>query len=177
MSKELAVFIGGPGSGKTTLIEALQKQNFTCYPEVSRQVTLEAQKQGVKQLFLEDPLLFSELLLKGRIKQYHDALSQNEKVVFLDRGIPDVLAYLDYMGISYPFFFKDACKQYVYDKIFVFPPWKEIYQNDNERYESYEESFLIHSYLEKTYHKFGYQLIEVPPLNIPKRINFILNNL
>lgn len=177
MDKKLVVFVGGPGSGKTTLIEALRKQGFTCYPEISRQVILEAQKQGVEQLFLEKPLLFSELLLQGRVGQHHEASSENEKIVFFDRGIPDVLAYLDYVGISYPNSFSDACKQYVYDKIFVFTPWKEIYQNDNERYESYEQSLLIHSHLERTYHKFGYQLIVVPQVNIAERINFILNNL
>ena len=54
------VLIGGPSSGKTTLIEALKTKGYTCYPEVSREVIREAQEQGIEQLFLEKPLLFSE---------------------------------------------------------------------------------------------------------------------
>ena len=63
MNKEIVVLIGGPSSGKTTLIEALKEKGHTCYPEISREVIREAQEQGIEQLFLEKPLLFSELLL------------------------------------------------------------------------------------------------------------------
>jgi predicted ATPase len=76
MNKEIVVLIGGPSSGKTTLIEALKVKGHTCYPEISREVIKEAQEQGIEQLFLENPLLFSELLLEGRKKQFLSA--QNE---------------------------------------------------------------------------------------------------
>ena len=67
MQKKI-VITGGPGTGKTTLINALITSGYNCLPEISRQVTLQAQKDGIEQLFLEKPLLFSELLLSGRIK-------------------------------------------------------------------------------------------------------------
>ena len=70
MEKEIVVITGGPGTGKTTIIDALIEQGYSCFPEISRQITLEAKKQGIEQLFLEKPLLFSELLLEGRKKQY-----------------------------------------------------------------------------------------------------------
>jgi predicted ATPase len=50
--------IGGPGTGKTTLINALKTKGYNCMEEISRQITLEAQEKGIEQLFLEDPLLF-----------------------------------------------------------------------------------------------------------------------
>ena len=53
------VLIGGPGTGKTTIINELIKRDFCCMPEVSRAVILKAKKQGVEQLFLTEPLLFS----------------------------------------------------------------------------------------------------------------------
>mgnify|MGYP006157050551 CR=1 FL=1 len=104
MQKEIVVLIGGPSSGKTTLIEALKDKGHTCYPEISREVIREAQEQGIEQLFLEKPLLFSELLLEGRKKQFNEALKETSDIVFLDRGIPDVLAYMHYIGDSYPAF-------------------------------------------------------------------------
>ena len=169
--------MGGPGSGKTTLIEALNKKGYVCYPEISRQVTIEAQKHGTEQLFLEKPLLFSELLLEGRVAQYKEALQEETSVVFIDRGIPDVLAYLHYIGDAYPKTFVEACKNHLYSKIFIFPPWEEIYKTDIERYENFEQSLLIHSHLVETYQKFGYSLIEVPKIDLKSRVNFILNNL
>lgn len=177
MDKKLVLLIGGPGSGKTTIIEELSKKGYICYPEVSRQVTLEAQKRGIDQLFLKEPLLFSEMLLEGRVKQFKDALNETENLVFLDRGIPDVLAYMHYIGDAYPAAFEDACKNHIYTKVFILPPWEEIYLSDNERYESYEQARLIHNHLVETYQKYGYNLIDVPKANIENRIDFIMNNL
>jgi predicted ATPase len=177
VDKKLVLLIGGPGSGKTTIIEELSKKGYICYPEVSRQVTLEAQKRGIDQLFLKEPLLFSEMLLEGRVKQFKDALNETENLVFLDRGIPDVLAYMHYIGDAYPAAFEDACKNHIYTKVFILPPWEEIYLSDNERYESYEQARLIHNHLVETYQKYGYNLIDVPKADIENRIDFILNNL
>ncbi|WP_330442019.1 ATP-binding protein [Flavobacterium sp. C4GT6] len=177
MEKEIVVIIGGPGSGKTSLINELAKRGYTCYPEISRQVTLEARRQGIEQLFLEKPLLFSELLLEGRKKQYAEAQQETVPIVFLDRGIPDVLAYMHYIGDAYPAFFDEACKNHRYTKIFFLPPWEEIYTPDEERYENFEQSKLIADHLAETYTTYGYNLIEVPKETLDNRILFILEHL
>lgn len=177
MSKQLVVIIGGPGSGKTTIIDGLSAKGYTCYPEISREVTLEARKQGIEQLFLEKPLLFSELLLEGRKKQFREAVADEEAIIFIDRGIPDVLAYMHYIGDAYPAFFDDACKEHKYSKIFFLPPWEDIYVADEARYENYEQAKLIAGHLTETYKKYGYDLIEVPKDSPDKRILFILGHL
>ncbi|PHR94676.1 MAG: ATPase, partial [Leeuwenhoekiella sp.] len=61
------VLIGGPATGKTTLLNALRSRGYQCLEEVSRQVTQAAQQEGVEQLFLTEPLLFSDKLLETRI--------------------------------------------------------------------------------------------------------------
>ena len=168
---------GGPGTGKTSLISALEARGFTCLPEISRQVTLEARNQGIEQLFLKDPLLFSRKLLEGRKKQFFEAASLNTNLVFLDRGLPDVLAYMDYIGDTYPDTFTDICKQHIYDKVLILPPWLEIYKTDNERYESFEQAQLIHDALKKTYLNFNYNLIEVPIGKLADRVNFVTDSI
>ena len=72
------VLIGGPSTGKTTILKALKEKGFHCFEEVSREITSNAQKNGIEQLFLTNPLLFSEMLLEGREKQYHDAEKSSE---------------------------------------------------------------------------------------------------
>jgi predicted ATPase len=177
VGKEIVVLIGGPGTGKSTLIDGLVEKGYICYPEVSREVILEARQQGIEQLFLEKPLLFSELLLEGRKKQFAQASSETADVVFIDRGIPDVLAYMHYIGDSYPAFFDAACKEHVYTKIFFLPPWEEIYTADDARYENYEQAKLIAGHLQETYKSYGYNLIEVPKDTPDNRILFILGHL
>ena len=174
MGKEIVVIIGGPGTGKTTIIDGLVSKGYCCYPEISREVTMEAKKQGIEQLFLEKPLLFSELLLEGRKKQYANALQEPTNIVFIDRGIPDVLAYMHYIGDSYPAFFDQACREHTYTKIFILPPWEEIYESDDARYENFEQAKLIYTHLVETYQKYGYNLIEVPKGTVEYRINYIL---
>ena len=61
MQKKI-VITGGPGTGKSSLINELINQNYFCMPEISRRVTLDARKNGIEQLFLKKPLLFSQLL-------------------------------------------------------------------------------------------------------------------
>ena len=177
VEKEIIVIIGGPGTGKSTLINGLTADGYCCYPEISRQVTMEAQKQGIEQLFLEKPLLFSEMLLEGRKKQYENAVKEPHEIVFIDRGIPDVLAYMHYIGDTYPTFFDDACQEYKYSKIFILPPWEEIYISDEERYENYEQAQLIQNHLIETYQGYGYELIEVPKDTVANRILFILDKI
>lgn len=173
VSSKKIVITGGPGTGKTTLVQSLKDKGHICFPEISRQVILEARKSGIEQLFLKNPLLFSEKLLKGRKKQYAEAKNHLGEIVFFDRGIPDIIAYMDYMNEPSPYAFEKACKEHIYDMVILLPPWKEIYVPDNERYENFEQVVSIHEFLDKTYKRFGYEPIEVPTGNIDSRTNFI----
>ncbi|HET8839481.1 MAG TPA: ATP-binding protein [Flavobacteriaceae bacterium] len=177
MKQQKILLIGGPGTGKSSIISFLEKKGFHCLPEISREVIREAQKKGIEQLFLANPLLFSEMLLQKRIEQFREAESQAQPYVFIDRGIPDVSAYLDYIGNDYPEIFTKTNKAYRYDKIFVLPIWKEIHRTDDERYESHEQAVKIQKFLIATYVDLGYELISVPKTSIEERAAFILKNL
>ena len=173
MQKKI-VITGGPGTGKTAIINQLIKLGYNCMQEVSREVTEQARKEGFEQLFLAKPLLFSELLLKGRIKQFNNAELIKNDLIFFDRGIPDVSCYLDFKNEAYHSLFKDANKKYKYHTVFILPPWEEIYTSDNIRYESYKESVEIYEHLKAGYSELGYDLIEVPKGSVEERIHFIL---
>ena len=104
-------------------------------------------------------------------------MQEPHEIVFLDRGIPDVLAYMHYIGDSYPSFFDAACRELKYSKIFILPPWEEIYVSDDARYENYEQAKLIYNHLTETYESYGYELIEVPKDSVDNRILFILDKI
>ncbi|WP_298904667.1 ATP-binding protein [uncultured Psychroserpens sp.] len=177
MNTRKIVITGGPGTGKSSIINELISRNHICFEEVSRQVTLDARREGIEQLFLTKPLLFSELLLKARTQQFLDAETIEKELIFLDRGLPDVLAYMDYVKSDYPKYFTETCEAHVYDKVFVLAPWQEIFVSDSERYENFDQAIEIHHALLDTYQRFGYELIDVPFASIEQRADFILDAL
>ena len=174
MQKKI-VLIGGPGTGKSSVLKHLKSNGFYCMEEISREITIRAQEEGIEQLFLTEPILFSKLLLKGREDQYLKASRSSNDLIFFDRGLPDIHAYLDYTKEKYPSYFKKSSKKHRYDYVFIFKPWKEIFITDGERYESFKEAAIIDTYLEKSYKDLNYTLIEVPFDTIKNRSNFILN--
>jgi predicted ATPase len=168
------VLIGGPASGKTTLLDQFDNQNYTLHPEISREIILEFQKKGIDQLFLSDPQAFSQKLLEGRLQQFKTAA---RGINIYDRGIPDVPAYLKYSSEEIPATFLKYCKDYRYDQIFFLPPWQEIYKQDNERYESWEQAVDISEAIKSFYENLGYNIITVPKANPEKRFQFIKNKI
>lgn len=177
MNTKKIVITGGPGTGKSSVLQEFSRRGYISFPEISRQVTLEAQKQGTDQLFLTDPLLFSKRLLEGRKRQYIEAEKQDTDKVIIDRGVHDVLAYMDYAKTPYPPHFTEICESCRYDAIFVLPPWKDIYVSDNERYENFQQAEAIHHFIKSTYIAYGYELTEVPIGPVSARVDFMLKHL
>lgn len=169
------LLIGSPGSGKTTVLSELEKRGYTCFQEVSRKIILEAQKRGIDQLFLKNPDEFNQKLFSGRISQFEACENHEGEFVFIDRGLPDIIAYNNYVNVPTEPKVVKASAELVYDFVFLFPAWKKIFKNDNERYESFEEAIKIQESLKETYTNHGYEIYEVPIGEIYERANYILN--
>ena len=78
---------GGPGAGKTSIIDELEKRNFNCEHEIVRSLTIEGKKKGKDQAFLSDPLKFTKKLLDLRISQFNKI--QENKITFYDLNYSD----------------------------------------------------------------------------------------
>lgn len=184
MSAKRIVITGGPSTGKTSVIEELERTGHLCLHEVIRAMTLQEKTEGENVtmvtnpiISVSDPMQFNLKVLNARIAQFNDAIKAKSEIVFFDRGIPDVLAYMDCFAQSYDSLFKNACDIMRYDHVFLMPPWAEIHVNDNERFESFEESLRIYDCLKTSYENFSYEVIIVPKGSVSKRIDFIMNHL
>jgi len=174
------VITGGPGSGKTEIINSLSKKNFCCFEEISRQIIRPKRLRGIKNYFSEKPIEFSKILLKKRKQHTLNHLKylyqKKKPVIFFDRGLHDIFAYLNYKKKSYDHI-KFKLESYPYDMAFILPPWKEIYKTDSERKETFQESILIFNYIKNIYKENKIKLFEIKPDTIENRVLQILHNL
>ncbi len=184
LNNKKVVITGAPGTGKTSIVNGLEKRGFHCFHEIIRDMTSKAKKNGDPSavvsnplVFVDDSLQFNKDLLKGRAEHFKNSLHLNTSISFFDRGMPDVLAYMDFFKQTYSKEFIKACESHKYDTIFIVPPWKEIYVSDNERLETFDEAEKIHDALLNTYTKFGYDPIIVPKNPVDQRIAFVLETL
>ena len=97
--------------------------------------------------------------------------------MYFDRGIPDIIAYLNFKKADLSKKILKAVDKYRYDIIFLLEPWEDIYSSDIIRYESFDQVITIDSYIKNTYKEFGYNLIIVPKDNIKNRVDFVINTL
>ncbi len=175
---------GGPATGKTSLIEGLEREGYTCFQEIIRDFTAIARQTGDLSSLdtnpinaVSDPLEFNRKLLEGRKNQFEQAENSNKPIVFFDRGIHDILAYMDYYGQALGPKFIEAALLYKYDFVFLLPMWEDIFETDEGRFESFEDSLKIQECLRDGYERFENTVIEVPFDNVENRIKFILDTL
>jgi predicted ATPase len=88
---------GGPGSGKSTLIEALGRRGFAHSIEAGRAIIQDQIAIDGPALPGRDPLAFAELMLSWELRSYRVAQSESGHV-FFDRGVPDMVGYFQLLG-------------------------------------------------------------------------------
>ena len=171
------VVTGGPGSGKTTLIEALARAGFAVAAEAGRAVIREQQANGGHALPSLDPLAFAAAMLAHDLASY-DAHRDAAGPVFFDRGIPDVVGYLRLEGVAVPAEMLRAARAKRYRRrVFVCPPWPDIYVTDDERKQTPEVAARTCRTMIETYGGFGYELVEVPRAPVVARLSFVLERI
>ncbi|MCK8084305.1 AAA family ATPase [Vibrio sp. 1CM8B] len=170
----LIVFTGGPGSGKTSVIDALKSRGYRCAPEVGRKVIqYQVARQGSALPWL-DKVAFRDEMVREELVNYQ-VFEASEQPVFFDRSIVDSYGYslLESLPISESLL--NQCNELEYNsKVFIFPPWDSIFINDEERKQDFNEAIATYEKMVTAYTQFGYQLVEVPKLSVEERVDFIL---
>ena len=88
---------------------------------------------GGNALPWSDHSLFAEMMLCWEMRSYRMA-GHETGAVFFDRGVPDVLGYLRLLNLPVLPHMQRAADTFRYNsRVFIAPPWREIFQQDRER--------------------------------------------
>lgn len=170
------IITGGPGSGKSTLLKALAASGYACTEEAGRAIIRAQVAIGGFALPWANRELFAELMLSWELRSY-ETVTAMAGPVFFDRGVPDVAGYLRLIGATIPAHVERAARTTRYSqRAFIAPPWKEIYGQDAERKQDFDEAVRTYDALAKTYAGYGYELCVLPLVSVDQRVRFVLDH-
>lgn len=162
---------GGPGVGKTTLLDHLRGHGHRVVEESHRRVIREQVAGGGTAVPWLDQAAYQARVGREDIAIF-DALADETGPIFFDRGILDSAADRDP-----PDWLREAGHTRRYNRrAFVFPPWREIYRQDAERKQTWEECEVVHGRILEGLAAFGYEAVIVPPGPVEARAAFVLSN-
>lgn len=172
------VLTGGPGTGKTTILENLKNKNYLCIPEVAREIIKDQVQKRGSALPWANKAEYAKMMWQESVRSYQETVENNTaENIFFDRGILDTICYMEMENLAV----HDEQEKYLmaplYRRIFILPPWKEIYVTDEERKQSWEEALNTYDAMRKVYDRYGYDVLEVPKEDVEKRVEFILRNI
>ena len=168
------VITGGPGSGKSTLIDALEARGYARSIEAGRGVIQDQVEIGGNALPWKNQALFADLMLSWEMRSYQIA-QRSPGLVFFDRGVPDIAGYLRLMNLPVPAHVSKAAEIFRYNrKVLIAPPWPSIFAQDRERKQDFDEAVRTYDVMVLTYRDLGYELIELPRVPVEERIEFVL---
>ena len=168
------VLTGGPGSGKTTTIKLIGAKGYKTTIEHARHyIQTQMQKGRTVEEVRRNQEDFQMGVLEMQIEQ--EAMLSPQDTVFLDRALPDALAYYYFLNLQPGERIKTAIKIYRYKKIFILDLLPLV--QDYARKEDEEAQKKIHELLIRVYTELNLPIIFVPVLPPNERVDFILKNL
>ena len=170
------VLTGGPGIGKTTLLNELKNQGYTIIPEAARMIIEEEQQRDTLCLPWKDIYAFQKKTADRILELEH---SFSDSLILCDRGLTDGHAYASEGRVPTPeIIIEEAIGRY--EKVFILDQLS-TYQTDDSRKESKEKATRMHRNIHKAYLDFGYNPLRVPAFKgtleetVRKRADFITN--
>lgn len=176
---KLIVISGCSGGGKSTLINELSKMGYSVIHEAATRALEEQLAADGPITPWKNPLCFCELLIAKAVDDFHRANSMTDslkKIVFFDRSFLEGIRWHNtFNSISSNHYYSLIEQLRYFHSIYITPPWKEIYVQNDLRRHSFNKSVEDYQRVVAFYSECGYQLLELPKVNVRARADFILS--
>jgi predicted ATPase len=172
LSEQFVLITGCSGGGKSTLLAELRARGHHIVEEPGRRVVQQELKAGGDALPWADPLAFTRRTIQMALSD-REAAKIHSRWVFFDRGLIDAAAALEDRTGEPVLRAMDALHRYQ-RRVFMAPPWPEIYVKDAERRHGFEAALPEYYRLEKALPALGYEVIPLPKVSVSARADFVL---
>jgi predicted ATPase len=155
---------------------ALQARGYTIVGDSSRTIIQNRRRCGLSPR--PNAYEFAHETLRMDIENFvHHAATPGD--VFFERSVLDALCGLDRIApLNESELSMWLSKYQYYSKVFVLPPWKAIYVNDDERDHTFEHAESVYCIVQGWYRRLDrYQVIEVPRVSVAERCTYVLQAL
>jgi len=167
------VISGCSGGGKSALLEELRRRGHAVVEEPGRRIVAQELRGGGSALPWVDAAAFARRALELALADWTEA-QEREGLVFFDRGLVDAVAALRHLT-GEPVADAEVDGHRYNRRVFLAPPWPEIYAADNERRHGFEEAAAEYDRLCAAYPSFGYEIEILPKASVERRADFILS--
>ncbi len=167
------VITGAPCCGKTTLIDQLAEKGFRTVPEIAHLYIEREMALGRKS----NEILKNRVDLQGILVEMQLGIEQElqaNEVTFLDRALPDCLAFNRYVGLN-PNEILSECFHHRYASVFILDLLP--FQEDGVRDDDSAVVGYLDEWLARDYRALGYRVVRVPVLSPQERLAFVLERL
>jgi predicted ATPase len=170
----LVIISGCSGGGKSTLLAELQRRGYPVVDEPGRRIVKEELDRGGTALPWIDVAAFARRAIAMALADREAvAAAAAEGWAFFDRGLIDAAAALEH--VTGEPVLKTLGEQHRYhQRVFLTPPWPEIYETDPERRHGLDDALAEYERLLDVYPSLGYEVIVLPKVSVPERADFVL---
>jgi len=169
------VISGCSGGGKSTLLAELGRRGHAVVEEPGRRIVKEELHSGGSAVPWVDPAAFARRAITMALADRASATAL-DGWVFFDRGLVDAAAALQHLT-GEPVLAKFAQSHRCNRRVFLTPPWQEIYTTDRERRHGFETALAEYRRLVETYPSLGYELVVLPKIGVVERADIVLATL
>jgi predicted ATPase len=169
------VISGCSGGGKSTLLAELYRRGHAVVEEPGRRIVKQELESGGKALPWVDAVAFLRRAIDMALAD-REAAGLLDGWVFFDRGLIDAAAGLQYLTSEPALQTLGAVHRY-HRRIFLAPPWPEIYTTDGERRHDLDAARSEYARLLEAYPLLGYEVSLLPKTGVAERAEFVLNML
>ncbi len=163
------VITGGPGTGKSTIILALEQKGEYVIREAAEDVIKVSQAGGDAEPWKKSD--FQSRILELQL-QREARVPEGIERVFIDRGVADGLAYSEPGTKIYEKLLEEA-KKAKYDGVFLIENLGHT-EKTAVRKENHEEAMKLGQKLEEVYRSLGYNPIKIQAGQVNERLEKIL---